>query len=454
MLPIIRLHRFPTYNIKINVADNDFDRYTCIWLNTSQECAGVCRYALALPVTTFLNEASCVLRFRPVTIGYYALALTVLDFENDTSTPPLSHVPIQFTLNVWDSKITCSLPPLYIGDVPADQCIFLVSGQLITMVLRIQIQCPNATLTSIIGLYPAGFTQSAAYTDPYNRTTNAFNVYYTGNLNKVGQNLFCFAGVDSIDNQGDATCLCLSVQIAQDSLNSLYVSNATRFPMGTTFVRPNTDAYVRFQINSTGKDFVTYNIAKQTANVIYQSDRFVILSSVVFIPGEYDYISLDPGVFLPISTCLRDSMGIVDSQFWTFNTPSEANKTVTTMTSANRTVPTLQTIITQTTQTTQTKTTTVITTTTSVSTTTNQLKATSSFPISGIVGIIIGYMILIVLIIYIVKWIRHMPTRQLVNTDLSSDAPKKSIPRSSTATINNNSYTHSRNSPIFDLCST
>ncbi|CAF3380580.1 unnamed protein product [Rotaria socialis] len=106
-------------------------------------------------------------------------------------------------------------------------------------------------------------------------------------------------------------------------------------------------------------------------------------------------------------------MGIIDSQFWAFNTPSEANKTVTTMTSANRTVPTLQTIITQTTQTTQTKTTTVITTTTSVSTTTNQLKATSSFPISGIVGIIIGSMILIVLIIYIVKWIRHMPTRQL-----------------------------------------
>ncbi|CAM4753112.1 unnamed protein product [Rotaria magnacalcarata] len=452
MLPIIRLRRFLTYNININVADNDFDRYKCIWSNTSQECGGVCRSALALPVTTFLNETSCVLRFRPVTIGYYALAFTVLDFENDTSTSPLSRVPIQLIFNVWDSNITCSLPPLYIGDVPANQCIFLVPGQVITMVLRIQIQCPNATLTSIIGVYPAGFTQSATYTDPYSPTIHIFNVYYTGNSNQVGQNLFCFAGVDSIGNQGDATCLRLTVQIAQDSLNSLYVRNATRFPMGLvskyqsnwtliyptgiTYARPSTDAYVRFKINSTGQDFVTYDVAKQTANVIYQSDRFVILSSVVFNPGEYYYISLDPGVFLPIATCLRDSMGIIDSKFWTFNTPSEPNTTVTTststttttMTSANRTVPTLQTIITQTTQTTQTKTTTVITTTTSVLTTTKQLNAHSSFPISGIVGIIIGSMILIVLIIYIVKSIRHIPTKQLANTDLSSDASEEPMP--------------------------
>jgi hypothetical protein len=33
MLPVIRLRRYLTYNIKINVADNDFDRYTCIWSN-------------------------------------------------------------------------------------------------------------------------------------------------------------------------------------------------------------------------------------------------------------------------------------------------------------------------------------------------------------------------------------------------------------------------------------
>jgi hypothetical protein len=105
MLPVIRLRRFLIYNIKINVADNDFDRYRCIWSNSSQECGGVCRSALSLPASTFLNETSCVLRFTP-----------------------------------------------------ADQCIFVEPGQTISVVIRIKIQCPNATLANIIGVYPSSFT--------------------------------------------------------------------------------------------------------------------------------------------------------------------------------------------------------------------------------------------------------------------------------------------------------
>ncbi len=104
MLPIIRLRRNLTYQIKINVADNDFDRYTCIWSNSTQECGGVCRSLLALPASTYLNETSCVLRFTPATVGFYAMALTVLDFENSTSTTPLSRVPIQFIFQCLDFK--------------------------------------------------------------------------------------------------------------------------------------------------------------------------------------------------------------------------------------------------------------------------------------------------------------------------------------------------------------
>jgi hypothetical protein len=111
MLPIIRLRRNLTYYVKINVADNDFDRYTCIWSNSTQECGGVCRSLLNLPNSTCLNETSCILRFTPVTVGFYAMALTILDFENPTSTTPLSRVPIQFIFNVWTSNATCSLPP-------------------------------------------------------------------------------------------------------------------------------------------------------------------------------------------------------------------------------------------------------------------------------------------------------------------------------------------------------
>jgi hypothetical protein len=343
MLPIMRLRQNRTYYIKINVADNDFDRYTCIWSNTTQECDGICRSILSLPTSTYLNETSCVLRIIPPTVGYYALAVTVLDFENDTNTTPLSRVPIQFVLRIWSSSIACSLPPIYIGDAPADQCIFVEPGQVLTIYIRIRVQCPNATLANVIGVYPIGFTQSSTITDPYDSTVNLFKVFYTANANQVGQNLFCFAGVDSIGNQGDSTCLRLTVQIATESQNTLYVNNATHFPtglvskyqsiwtliypIGITFSRPNTDAYIRFKIKSTQQDFVTYNVIKQTANVDYQSDRLIITTNVIFTAGEQYFVSLDPGVFLPIATCFRDSMGITDPLFWPFQTASEPNTT-------------------------------------------------------------------------------------------------------------------------------
>jgi hypothetical protein len=232
MLPIMRLRRSLTYQIKINVADNDFDRYTCIWSNTTQECGGVCRSALSLPTSTYLNETSCVLSFTPATVGFYAMALTVLDFENDTSTTPLSRVPIQFIFNVWTTNNTCTLAPTYIGDAPADQCIFVEPGQVLTMLIRIRVQCPNATLANVIGVYPTGFTQSSTYTDPQYTAVNIFQVNYAASANQVGQNLFCFAGVDSIGNQGDTTCLRFTVQIASESQNTLYINNATHYPTG------------------------------------------------------------------------------------------------------------------------------------------------------------------------------------------------------------------------------
>ncbi|CAF3860887.1 unnamed protein product [Rotaria sp. Silwood2] len=449
MLPVIRLRRYLIYNIKINVADNDFDRYMCIWSNSSQECGGVCRSTLSLPASTFLNETSCILHFVPATIGFYAVAFTVLDFENGTSTTPLSRVPIQFIFNVWDSNVTCSLKPTYIGDASADECIFVEPGQNITVLIRIKIQCPNATLANVIGVYPSGFIQSSTFTDSYDPTINIFKVSYTGNANQVGQNLFCFAGVDSIGNQGDSTCLRFTVQLAAESRNTLYVNNATRFPSGlvskyqsnwtllyptgTTFVRPTTDAFIRFKITSTQQDFVKYNVVKQTTNVNYLSDRLIILSNVVFSPGEYYYISIDPGVFLPIATCLRDSMGITDKTFWPFNTASEPNTTITTSTTSqsstttlfNRTVPTLRTITTKITETTQTKTTTRLTTITSLSTTTKQIHAISSFPISGIVGIIVGSLILITLISFlIIQFKRRAPANLSADSNITLTTKK------------------------------
>jgi len=114
------------------------------------------------------------------------------------------------------------------------------------------------------------------------------------------------------------------------------------YSTGMTFSRRSTDAYVHIKIASTQLDFVTYNVVKQTANVDYKTDRLVITANVTFTAGEPFFISLDPGVFLPIAARLPDFMGITDASFWLFEIASEPNTTliITTITTTilNRTV--------------------------------------------------------------------------------------------------------------------
>lgn len=341
MLPIIRLRRNLTYNIRINVADNDFDPYQCLWSATWMECGGIC---MKVPNTTVLNSTTCMLKFIPPSVGYYAIALTVVDYETTSSVTQLSRVPIQFIFKVWDSNNSCLLPPLYLGDVPPDQCIYIEPGQVRTMRVLIRVQCPNATLDNLITSTPPGFTRSAMFLDPFDSTVNVVMINYTARIEQLGQNLFCFAGVDSIGNQADTTCLRFTVQQGTSSLNTLYLGNATRYPTntvsktqsnwtliypsGVTFTRPQVTVFIRFKVASTQQDFSTIDVT--STNVNYLSDRLTFTSRVIFTPGQSFYVLLDPGVFLAASTCFRDSMGITDPTFWPFNIPSEPNTTVST----------------------------------------------------------------------------------------------------------------------------
>ncbi|CAF1627580.1 unnamed protein product, partial [Didymodactylos carnosus] len=294
-----------------------------------------------------------------MSIGFYAVAITVVDFETSESIQPLSRVPIQFLLHIWDSTTNlCNTPPLYLGDVSPDECIFVAPGQNLSVLLRIQVKCANSTLSNIIGVYPQGFSQSSIYQDPYDKTINIFMVNYSASASQVGQNLFCFAGVDSIGNQADSTCLRFTVQVPLSSLNTLYFKNATRFPTGTvskyqsnwtllypsntTYVRPTTEALIRFKLLSTQQDYFTLNVVTQPSNVLYLSDRLLMYTTTLFLPGQNYCIIFDPGVFLPIATCFRDSMGITDTSFWTINIPAEAPTTLITTTTTVSSTTTLK----------------------------------------------------------------------------------------------------------------
>ena len=238
----------------------------------------------------------------------------------------------------------CVRGPLYIGDIAADTCIYMEVGANFTTRVRFRVQCANASVSSTISVNPTGLFTTAIQQDTYDPTVFIFLAQYTSSVQQIGQNLFCFSGVDSIGNQGDSACLRFAVESQTSSLQPLYTQNATHYPMGTvsastsiwtiitgsvTYSRPSTEAYIRFKYLSGNSDYYVLNVVTAISEVSYQSDRIVITSNVVWESGEQYYIHMDGGVFSQATTCNRNSMPITDPNFWPFNIPYVPTVTTT-----------------------------------------------------------------------------------------------------------------------------
>ncbi|CAF3474831.1 unnamed protein product [Rotaria sp. Silwood1] len=425
MLPIYRLRNKVSYSIKINVADNDYDPYICLWCKGSTQCGGLSN---SVP-GGIVDNYGCYLNFTPNITGYYAAALTVEDFmilpTNISSTSYLSQIPIQFVFHVYSSSYPCATGPIYIGDLVPDICIYLSIGVTYTTRIRFKVQWTNATVDSISSVNPTGLLTTSIEQDPFDPTIFAFLANFTSSAQQVGQNLFCFSAVDSIGNQGDSTCLRFAVSSETSSLQPLYRLNATRYPMGTVskttstwtmltgtrvYQRPTTETYIRFKRTSDNVDFYILNAMTAINNVLYLSDRIVINSTAVWSPGVYFYIYFDAGALAEANTCSKSAMPISDPNFWPFDIPYETTTTSTTSTTTTsvsstttaRTTPTRRTIGTSTT-TTSTSTSTITTKTTSTTmTSTRAVRLTSSLSISAIVGIALASLFVSVLLIWII----------------------------------------------------
>ena len=341
MLPIYVLRRLKTYVLKINVSDNDFDPYRCFISNGTRQCGDLVNNVPGVIV----NETSCYLTFTPLISGYYAVALTVQDYERESSpiSEYLSQVPIQFVFRVYDSPNPCWSGPIYVGDLEVDSCIYVEANVTFSTRIRLQVQCNNTNVTNLISVNPSGLTNTDITRDPFDPRIFIYFISFTASEEQYGQNLYCFSGVDSIGNQGPSACLRLIVESTPVLLNPLYTNNATRYPLGVVasttstwtimtqeqFIRPTFETYIRFKRWSTDEDVFRLNVVTDRENIVYLSDRLVLTSNVIWTPGEKYYIYFDSGVLALASTCTKPSMPIIDRSFWPFEIPYETSSSTT-----------------------------------------------------------------------------------------------------------------------------
>ncbi|WAR12070.1 hypothetical protein MAR_026250, partial [Mya arenaria] len=102
--PIVRLQRGCNHTITIPGSRR----------NTGHnECASICSAISNL----WLDNNNCVLSYMATTSGWYAVALQVEDFANANASSPLSSIPVQFLINVYDSQSNSCHKPVQIEEV-------------------------------------------------------------------------------------------------------------------------------------------------------------------------------------------------------------------------------------------------------------------------------------------------------------------------------------------------
>lgn len=218
-----------TTAIDIPMYDADGDEVECRFALSSKslggvtvdECDNVCQ-PVALPALTQLisGNGTCTLIVKLNSLGYYAVAIQIEDFL-ENSTTPLSSVPVQFLLFGYDAlnpTSTCTSIPV-ITSVPPDfpspgDTVSIQVTVLYTAMVIARTGCANDTDTTIINfvtISPPGMLKSnvpIALNHPF----YGVNLTWTPTMDQFGQTfIFCATAVDSNYYSSNQYCFNLYV---------------------------------------------------------------------------------------------------------------------------------------------------------------------------------------------------------------------------------------------------
>jgi hypothetical protein len=104
------------------------------------------------PGSTLENNCTVIFNSIGKNVGdYYAIAVMVEDFYNDTTTTPLSSVPIQFLVLIVNT-IVCSSKPTISSTLP--KCSSIQVGVEFNFTLTITQGCPGTTVDDVFTMPP------------------------------------------------------------------------------------------------------------------------------------------------------------------------------------------------------------------------------------------------------------------------------------------------------------
>ena len=258
--PVVHVPTGSRTSLDIPMSDADGDNIVCRFAKASNsfggvtvdECDAACE-PLALPPLTQLISVNntCTLNVTLSSAGYYAVAIQLEDFI-ENSTTPLSSVPLQFLLLGYDpssKSSNCTLIPV-ISSIPPDlplpgDTITVQETVLYTAMVIAQIGCENDTnlnISNFITSSPPGMLKTDI---PFAITSASYaiNLTWTPTTDQMGKTFtFCAVAIDS--NSYSSNQYCFNLYVGPKTTTTTTTTTTSTTSVTTTSVTTLTSTTV------------------------------------------------------------------------------------------------------------------------------------------------------------------------------------------------------------------
>ncbi|UJR17041.1 hypothetical protein I4U23_003939 [Adineta vaga] len=318
----------------IQMVDPDAsDILRCRWasvagnVNSYNECGGVCS---GIPGATLITN-NCTLIFTLTRPSIYAaVALQIEDYYNETSSIPMSSVPVQFLFYGYTPISTCITPPNLISNRPDPECVDTSVGSTVTERFTVHVLCANKVIVDFVTSSPLGMTKSAIRSPSLGIYEIDFN--WVPATSQRGSQSLCIGAVDNTNIQSNQLCTTYLVDFEAPS----FIRNSARpveynydvllnsYILGTKPIsRPSSGkgGEIHFFDATLNKLVESFKSTSQSDVKYSEFEIFIKFKKAPWIIGHSYYVKLDAVVAIASgsASCLPGTTAINDSKFWRFN---------------------------------------------------------------------------------------------------------------------------------------
>ncbi|CAF1307645.1 unnamed protein product [Adineta ricciae] len=191
--------------ISIPVADADGDILRCRWASNDSifdECGDICG---EIP-GSILYEENCTLVFDSTgksSGDYYAIALMVEDFYNDSNSTALSSISIQFLIHIINES-SCDFKPVIA--LNSSRNLTLEVGTNYSFTFTISTNCSNV---SIVDYFRSPLLNVIKTNLTFDSIDDLWTIteIWMPTVEQIGLQIYCAVAIDSVSIQSDFYCL-------------------------------------------------------------------------------------------------------------------------------------------------------------------------------------------------------------------------------------------------------